>query len=42
MSLEIISAVYGSLRNGSTDVTDIVKSYIKDDSLNLYVSNAIF
>ena len=42
MSLEIISAVYGSSRNGSKDVTDIVKSYVKDDSLNLYVSNGIF
>jgi hypothetical protein len=42
MSLEIISAVYGSSRNGSKDVTDIVRSYVKDDSLNLYVSNGIF
>jgi hypothetical protein len=42
MSLKIISATYGSLRNGSKDVTDIVKSYVKDNSLNLYVSNRIF
>jgi len=42
MSLEIISAIYGSSRNGSTDVTDVLNSYIKDDSLNLPVSNSIF
>lgn len=42
MSLEIINATYGSLRNGSIDVTDIVKSYINNNSLNLYVSNGIF
>jgi hypothetical protein len=42
MSLEIISANYGNSRHSFKDVTDVLKSYINEDYLELAVSNSLF